>query len=161
MFEVNKIQDYVYRFDINEDNFAVWSELLKLPYHIYKPIIELLSEEKITIEDLTVNGDTTRSNVKMFDERMKYSNKETMTESELKASIINLVNSKTRPTKVSLDREPIADAESPNITYAVPIDVVVTGGYENTPEYLTASKRKEEQFKNEAIFDDNFKNFSN
>lgn len=40
------------RLPITEENFGVFEALLRLPYDIYRPIIELLFEEKIYWQDL-------------------------------------------------------------------------------------------------------------
>lgn len=54
-----QIEDLVARLPITEDNYGIFEALLKLPYDIYRPVMDLLFEGRITPEDLVPAGSAT------------------------------------------------------------------------------------------------------
>jgi len=163
MININQIESFVYRFPIDENNFPIYQELLKLPYKIYKPIVDLLCEGKITIEDLMLNdSELIKTNNKVGNEKSLIEKENTMTESELKNYILKYILNNQEPDKLRLDYEPVSniDANGNRVGYSPSIDKIITGWYKNLPDNLSKDEKKEEQQKQDALIDKDFKKVS-
>ena len=48
------LEAYIARIDVTESNYYIFEELLKQPYDIYRPIMDMLFDGTIVIEDLVM-----------------------------------------------------------------------------------------------------------
>ena len=70
-FSILEIEERIFRLPINDENQETFIQLLELPYDIFKPIIDMLLREEITIEDLqdkinTVKDSLIKSNYSYY-----------------------------------------------------------------------------------------------
>lgn len=56
MADLRTLSSQFDRLDITADNMSVYVSLLTLPFDLFRPIIDMLLDESITIEDLTTPG---------------------------------------------------------------------------------------------------------
>ena len=58
-YTLKTLEEYIARLDIKESNYYIFEALMKQPYDIYRPIMDMLFEGKIVIEDLILaKGET-------------------------------------------------------------------------------------------------------
>jgi Cdc6-like AAA superfamily ATPase len=104
-YTFEQLEKSISKFVITEENYYIYEELLKQPYQIFRPIIDMLIENLISIEDLAVD----EPNDTMLTDYFNSKNDKDKYKDELKSDYlinkcIQLIQGKT-PSSVLIQRD--------------------------------------------------------
>ena len=135
-----QVEDLVARLPITRDNFFVFEELLRQPYDIYRPVLDMLFDETIVVEDLMPAGGALQSPNEarvmvdsIFAEMRASLSEEDFREDVFKARVQSLVSGIRSGATVSRDTTSLhIDSSGAPIPSYVPTPDFIVGNDTNT-----------------------------
>jgi uncharacterized protein with NRDE domain len=101
-------QDYINRLDISDSTYEVFNELLNQPYDIFRPVMDMLFSEQISVNDLTLSNAINTSidvlNDRDISDYNLLNNSQNLEVSELTKRCVNLL-SNILPSGALIERD--------------------------------------------------------